>query len=62
VTDPKCPMCKSTVSPRSENKAFPFCSKRCQQIDLGQWLGGEYVIASPSYIFDLPLPTDPEDD
>jgi len=23
---------------RSESKSFPFCSSRCQQIDLGQWL------------------------
>ncbi len=23
---------------RGESKAFPFCSSRCQQIDLGQWL------------------------
>jgi endogenous inhibitor of DNA gyrase (YacG/DUF329 family) len=22
----------------------PFCSKRCQQIDLGRWLKGDYVI------------------
>lgn len=23
---------------RCESKTFPFCSSRCQQIDLGQWL------------------------
>ena len=23
---------------RSESRTFPFCSSRCQQIDLGQWL------------------------
>ena len=23
---------------RQESKAFPFCSRRCQQIDLGHWL------------------------
>ncbi|MDG2014313.1 MAG: DNA gyrase inhibitor YacG [Pirellulaceae bacterium] len=23
---------------RQESKAFPFCSTRCQQIDLGHWL------------------------
>jgi endogenous inhibitor of DNA gyrase (YacG/DUF329 family) len=22
----------------------PFCSVRCQQIDLGRWLKGDYVI------------------
>ena len=26
---------------------FPFCSKRCRQIDLGKWLGGNYVISRP---------------
>ena len=25
----------------------PFCSKRCQLIDLGKWLGGEHVISEP---------------
>jgi endogenous inhibitor of DNA gyrase (YacG/DUF329 family) len=27
------------------NKAYPFCSPRCQLIDLGRWLGEEYRIA-----------------
>jgi len=22
----------------------PFCSKRCQQIDLGRWAGGDYSL------------------
>lgn len=26
------------------NTYFPFCSKRCKVIDLGRWLGGEYVL------------------
>jgi Uncharacterized protein conserved in bacteria len=25
----------------------PFCSHRCQLIDLGQWPGGEHVISEP---------------
>ncbi|MGH8022317.1 MAG: DNA gyrase inhibitor YacG [Limisphaerales bacterium] len=25
----------------------PFCSRRCQLIDLGKWLGGEHVISEP---------------
>ena len=24
----------------------PFCSKRCADVDLGRWLGGNYRIAS----------------
>jgi endogenous inhibitor of DNA gyrase (YacG/DUF329 family) len=26
---------------------WPFCSRRCQTIDLGRWLGGVYRIATP---------------
>jgi uncharacterized protein len=26
---------------------WPFCSRRCQLIDLGRWLAGEYRIAAP---------------
>lgn len=29
---------------RSETKHMPFCSKRCQQIDLGMWLNESYGI------------------
>jgi hypothetical protein len=25
----------------------PFCSHRCQLIDLGKWPGGEHVISEP---------------
>lgn len=39
-----CPTCKKRVEP--EGKAFPFCSERCRLVDLGNWLGGRYRIAS----------------
>ena len=39
-----CPICKKAVAPRSENRAFPFCSERCRLIDLGRWLGEDYRI------------------
>ena len=39
----KCPTCKR-AAPRADNKLFPFCSERCQLIDLGRWLGEEYRI------------------
>jgi endogenous inhibitor of DNA gyrase (YacG/DUF329 family) len=43
-----CPICGAEVAPRSENKAFPFCSARCKSIDLGKWLSEEYrVPAAP---------------
>ncbi len=39
-----CPNCKKLVDPRSPARAGLFCSKRCQQIDLGRWLNGSYAI------------------
>ncbi|MEL6416689.1 MAG: DNA gyrase inhibitor YacG [Pseudomonadota bacterium] len=31
----------------------PFCSKRCADIDLGRWLGGDYAIpGEPAEIHD----------
>jgi len=35
-----CPICKKS----SSQKFHPFCSKRCAEIDLGRWLGGNYAI------------------
>lgn len=39
-----CITCKKPVLPRNENPAFPFCSARCRQVDLGKWLGEAYTI------------------
>jgi hypothetical protein len=37
----KCPICsKETDDP----KYRPFCSKRCADIDLGNWLNGSYAV------------------
>lgn len=36
----KCPLCS-----KKGVRAFrPFCSKRCKDVDLGNWLTGLYVI------------------
>jgi len=43
---PRCPVCRRPAAPRGEG-AFPFCSPRCQLVDLGRWLGEEYRIAGP---------------
>ncbi len=40
----KCPTCRG-VAKRDGNKLFPFCSERCQLVDLGRWLGEEYRVA-----------------
>ena len=37
----KCPVCGR---PGVETYR-PFCSKRCADVDLGRWLGGDYRIA-----------------
>jgi endogenous inhibitor of DNA gyrase (YacG/DUF329 family) len=45
----RCPICRAPVAPLAENAAFPFCTERCQTIDLGAWLGGDYrVPAEPA--------------
>lgn len=43
----QCPICEGEVAARDENKAFPFCSTRCKQRDLGKWLDGNYAFAGP---------------
>jgi len=48
----RCPICRqplprSLLSPREPERgrgAFPFCSDRCRQLDLGQWLGEVYRV------------------
>ncbi len=47
----KCPICGRTLL--AEGEAYPFCSKRCRQIDLGRWLDGGYVISRPVEESDL---------
>ncbi len=37
----RCPICGAAT----RAAVRPFCSKRCADIDLGRWLGGEYRIA-----------------
>ncbi len=47
-----CPICKKALpdagvvknSP-AELRYRPFCSARCQKIDLGNWLGERYAVA-----------------
>ena len=40
----RCPTCKRDVLPMAQNKAFPFCSARCREVDLGKWLLEEYRV------------------
>jgi endogenous inhibitor of DNA gyrase (YacG/DUF329 family) len=36
----ECPICGKPASA----EAFPFCSKRCADVDLNRWLKGVYAI------------------
>jgi endogenous inhibitor of DNA gyrase (YacG/DUF329 family) len=38
----RCPICDREVEPGAESS--PFCSARCQTVDLGAWLSGRYAI------------------
>jgi endogenous inhibitor of DNA gyrase (YacG/DUF329 family) len=40
MVEARCPQCGKPM----EARFSPFCSARCQQIDLGRWLKGSYVI------------------
>lgn len=43
-----CPTCAEPVVWKPENESRPFCSERCQQIDLGAWASEEYSVPSES--------------
>jgi endogenous inhibitor of DNA gyrase (YacG/DUF329 family) len=40
MAEARCPRCGKAAAQRFA----PFCSTRCQQVDLGRWLKGDYVI------------------
>ena len=41
----KCPTCKKQVL--LGDPYVPFCSERCQLLDLGAWATEKYVISTP---------------
>jgi uncharacterized protein len=44
-----CPICRKPL-PISESglpATFPFCSKRCRDVDFFRWSEGKYAIAEP---------------
>ena len=45
MTIVNCPTCHKEVVWSEENKYRPFCSQRCQLIDLGEWADEKRVIA-----------------
>lgn len=40
-----CPQCQKTLTWDPKHAYRPFCSERCQQLDLGAWASGDYAIA-----------------
>ena len=44
-----CPECKSPSEWSIENKHRPFCSARCQLLDLGAWASESHRIAGDPY-------------
>jgi uncharacterized protein len=52
----KCPTCR-VETPWENNPHRPFCSKRCQLIDLGAWASEKYRVAT-----DDPEPDGRDDD
>lgn len=43
-----CPNCKKLIEYSINNKFRPFCSERCQLIDLGDWANENYKIPDNS--------------
>ncbi|MDO2948249.1 DNA gyrase inhibitor YacG [Aeromonas simiae] len=41
VTKVKCPTCQKEIEWGPQSPFRPFCSKRCQLIDLGEWASEE---------------------
>ena len=48
----KCPTCGKPVVWNAQSLYRPFCSKRCQLIDLGEWAAEEKRIPSASDLSD----------
>ena len=45
MTIVNCPTCEKEVIWSAQSPYRPFCSKRCQLIDLGEWADEKKVIA-----------------
>lgn len=49
----KCPHCGHLTILTLENPNRPFCSERCQLIDLGQWADEKFRVPAEENIADL---------
>jgi uncharacterized protein len=58
----KCPRCGKEVEYSTSNLFRPFCSERCQLIDLGQWAEGKYAIPTDEKVNPEPHSKDEDKD
>lgn len=47
-----CPICNNATILDDSNLFRPFCSERCQLIDLGKWVDEKYSITDKSSVDD----------
>ena len=60
---PQCPICKRRCPDTPEAATFrPFCSQRCQQVDLMRWVDGKYAIVDDIDLSEIPQDTEDLDD
>lgn len=52
IIEVNCPICQKVVTWNESSPFRPFCSKRCQLIDLGEWAAEEKRIESQGDISD----------
>ncbi|EKT55915.1 DNA gyrase inhibitor YacG [Providencia sneebia] len=57
-----CPTCQKPVVWEEKSQFRPFCSKRCQLIDLGEWAAEEKRIESRSDISESDVWSEQPDD
>lgn len=43
----KCPTCGKPTQYSKDNPVRPFCSERCQALDLGAWADEKYRVPDP---------------
>ena len=43
----KCPRCRKMYSVNKDSNHRPFCSEKCQAIDLGDWFFEKHKISRP---------------
>lgn len=60
-TKVNCPTCKKEVIWCEASEFRPFCSKRCQLVDLGEWANESHVIEGKPGFTDVNLEVDMEE-